>query len=66
MEDILGVSQRSLLATKNIDPKCAALANARAEKQVREKTGMMAPGRTKEKPLPSGKIADVLRAGRYP
>ncbi|MGN7714066.1 DUF4150 domain-containing protein [Agrobacterium radiobacter] len=66
MEDILLASQDALLATKGIDKACAEAANARAEEQVKKKTGLSAPGRTKEKPLPTGKIADVLRAGKYP
>ncbi|WP_332303284.1 DUF4150 domain-containing protein [Rhizobium sp. GR12] len=66
MEDILLASQDALLATNGIDKACAEAANARAEEQVKKKTGLSAPGRTKEKPLPTGKIADVLRAGKYP
>ena len=37
-----------------------------AEKQVKSNTGLSAPGRIAERPLPSGKIAEVLRAGKYP
>ena len=66
MEDILFASQKALLATKGINLICAAYANGLAEVQVRGTTGLAAPGRTKERPLPSGRIADVLRAGSYP
>ncbi|TCM53172.1 IstB-like ATP binding protein [Rhizobium sp. PP-F2F-G48] len=66
MRQILKKSQEALLATKGIDTACAKAANARAEPQVKANTGMRAPGRIKEKPLPTGKIADDLRAGRYP
>ena len=66
MEDILLRSQAALLQTKDIDKVCAEAANARAAAQVKAKTGLTAPGRTKEKPLPTGRIAEVLRNGRYP
>ncbi|MGO8095120.1 PAAR-like domain-containing protein [Rhizobium leguminosarum] len=66
MGRILQRSQAALMQTKDIDKVCAEAANARAEAQVRAKTGLRAPGRIKEKPLPSGRIADVLRNGRYP
>lgn len=66
MEDILISSQSALLATKGIDKICAEAANKRAEDQVKAKTGLSAPGRTKEKPLPTGDIAKVLRKGKYP
>lgn len=63
---IVRASQKALLATKGINLVCAAYANSLAEVQVRGTTGLVAPGRTKESPLPSGRIADVLRAGSYP
>jgi hypothetical protein len=66
MANILDKSQEALLNTRGIDKACAEAANARAEAQVKAKTGFLAPGRTKEKPLPTGRIADVLLEGRYP
>jgi hypothetical protein len=48
-----------------LEDSSKALAAELAEEQVNTHTGMTAPGRTKEAPLPTGEAARVLRAGSY-
>jgi hypothetical protein len=65
MGQILAASTAEILAIPDLSPECKALASARAAEQVRSTTGMSAPGRTKESPLPSGDALRVLGAGTY-
>lgn len=65
MGQILAASIAEILAIPDLPAECKALASARATEQVKNTTGMSAPGRTKERPLPSGDALRVLSAGAY-
>ncbi|MET3601880.1 DUF4150 domain-containing protein [Martelella mangrovi] len=66
MKRVLKASQVALFRTKGINFNCARLANKLASIQVMATTGRQAPGRIKERPLPYGESAEVLRLGAYP
>lgn len=65
MGAILAESLKVIEDIPDLPEECKALAAAMATGQVASKTGFAAPGRTKERPLPSGDAETVLRRGHY-
>ncbi len=61
LAESLGVIQQ----IPDLPPECKALATALATSQVGSNTGFAAPGRTRERPLPSGQAEVVLKRGHY-
>lgn len=62
---VLAESLSVIQALPDLPPECKALAASLATGQVGAKTGFAAPGRTKERPLPSGEAEIVLKRGHY-
>ncbi|WP_157212053.1 hypothetical protein, partial [Sinorhizobium sojae] len=65
MGAILAESIKVIEDIPDLPEECKALASLRATEQVASKTGFAAPGRTRERPLPSGEAETVLRRGHY-
>ncbi|MES5097861.1 DUF4150 domain-containing protein [Agrobacterium sp. BA1120] len=65
MGAILRDSLRVIEDIPDLPPECKKLAKALATGQVMTNTGLAAPGRIKEKPLPNGEAEKVLRRGHY-
>lgn len=65
MGAILAESIKVIEDIPDLPEECKALATAMATGQVASKTGFAAPGRTRERPLPSGEAETVLRRGHY-
>lgn len=65
MGAILRESLRVIEDIPDLPPECKKLAKALATGQVITNTGLAAPGRIKEKPLPNGEAEKVLRRGHY-
>jgi len=65
MGAILAESIKVIEDIPDLPDECKALATAMATGQVASKTGFAAPGRTRERPLPSGDAETVLRRGHY-
>ena len=65
MSAILTESLAEIQAIPDLPEECKALARRKTRAQVRSKTGLTAPGRTQENPLPSGDAKKVLERGYY-
>lgn len=65
IESILELSVGSIMAIPDLPPECKTLAATSVTEQVLTHTGLEAPGRVKERPLPSGEAHRVLSAGSY-
>jgi hypothetical protein len=65
MGAILRESIKVINDIPDLPPECKKLAATMATGQVFAKTGAAAPGRIKERPLPTGEAEKVLRRGHY-
>ena len=65
MGEITEESIKQIEAIPTLPEECKELAAAMTRAQVFSKTGIFAPGRTLEKPLPTGEAEIVLRRGHY-
>jgi hypothetical protein len=65
MGSILGISSASIDSIPGLPEACKQRAKLAASRQVMSTTGLEAPGRIKEKPLPSGQARVVLNRGYY-
>ncbi|MDR6099853.1 hypothetical protein QE369_000031 [Agrobacterium larrymoorei] len=65
MGAILRDSLRVIDDIPDLPAECKKLAKTLATGQVMTNTGLAAPGRIKERPLPTGEAEKVLRRGRY-
>lgn len=65
MGDILEVSNASIDSIIDLPVECRERAKAAATGQVMATTGLAAPGRVRESPLPSGQAEIVLKRGYY-
>jgi hypothetical protein len=65
MAAILKESIKVINDLSDLPPRCKKLAATMATGQVVANTGLAAPGRIKERALPSGDAEKVLRRGYY-
>lgn len=65
MGDILKASAASIDRISGVPQECRERAKAAARAQIRATTGLTAPGRIRERPLPSGDARVVLQRGYY-
>jgi hypothetical protein len=65
MGRILRESIASIMRVPGLPPECKALAATMTTAQVNANTGIRAPGRVRESPLPSGDALRVLSRGSY-
>ena len=65
MREILAASIAQIYGIATLPEECKDLANAMTTEQVFSNTGLEAPGRTRERPLPTGEARVVLERGHY-